>query len=368
MIVYFKRSLVAVLLLVAGTFNAKAQSSGKVSIDIVLSSALHQPGTKLKLYRDWPNRKLIDTGILDSQHQYSFKVSDSMPAVFTLSARKPFLDRTIILEKGVCTIVVNADSQTVVSGGALQSTFENYQKMIKPMEKEWTIIGNRYVKATTLDEKLQAEKENKVYAEKVQLAQVTFIKNNVNNTIGQYLTHNRINIWQDKDLKTLRDAFYPSRKTNLVSDEIEKKILESSRNLLLGMKAPLFTLPAVNGDSISLAQLLKKNKYVLVDFWASWCTPCRATNRNIAPLYTRLKNKGIEIVSVSVDENKTLWKKAIAADQIPWIQLISPLAMKSATVQDYQVKTLPATFLIDQNGVVVKQNLEVKALEQLLLK
>ncbi|WP_316846224.1 TlpA disulfide reductase family protein [Pedobacter psychrodurus] len=367
MIVSLKRSFVVTFItVVAGIVTAKAQSEAQVSMDIEFSSALHQQGAKLKLYREWPKRELIDTGSLDNQNKYTFHLSSSQPAVFTLSARKPFVDRTIILDKGVCKIILNADSQLTVNGGEKQAILENYLKMMKPMEEEWAASGRKYIKAANLEEKLLAEKENQIQAEKVQSARLAFVKKNADNIIGQWLAHHNINLWQDKDLPVLREAFYATRKTNMVSDEIEQKLLLAQGNQFIGKKAPSFSLLSLQGDTVSLAQLLKKNKFVLLDFWASWCTPCRATNRNIAPMYADLKSKGIEVVSVSVDENKDLWKKAVASDAIPWIQVIVPAAMKSATVISYQVKRLPATFLIDQHGIVVKQNIEVKELKNIL--
>lgn len=345
--------------------DANAQLAKKVTMDIVFNSALHPAGTKLKLYREWPKRSLIDTGILDNKHQSILHVTDDLPAVFTLETRKPFLNQTIILEKGTCTVTLAGDSQIVVKGGTLQTSLEQYSKQIKPLEKQWAAAGNKYMKATNLDEKLAAEKENKVLAEEVQSQRIAFIKNNVNNVLGQWLTYHNLNLWQLKDLQTLKRYFLPGRETNHISDGIENRLQAMERNLLVGKKAPAFTLSSINGDSVSLDQLIKKNKYVLLDFWASWCTPCRATNRNIAPLYADLKSKGIEVVSISVDENKELWKKAVQSDKIPWPQLISA-SMKSEAVLNYNVQSLPSTFLIDKDGVIVKQGIEIDQLKKLL--
>ncbi|WP_158275241.1 TlpA disulfide reductase family protein [Pedobacter sp. HMWF019] len=345
--------------------SAKAQQAKKVSMDIEFNSALHPAGTKLKLYREWPKRSLVDTGSLDALHQCKFHVTDSLPAVFTLETRKPFLNQTIILEKGLCSIVLGADAQVLVKGGLLQTRLEQHLQQIKPLEKEWAAAGNQYTKAKDLEEKLIAEKENRVLAEKVQFARMAFIKNNIDNLLGEWLTHHYLYGMQQKDLQMLKNWFSSRGKKNAVSKEIEDKLQILEHNLLLGKKAPLFNLTSITGDAVALDQLIKNNKYVLIDFWASWCTPCRATNRNIAPLYKDLKSRGIEVVSISVDENNELWKKAVKSDQIPWLQLISP-SIKSRTVMDYHVSTLPSTFLIDRDGFVVKQNMEIDDLKKLL--
>nr|WP_199077560.1 TlpA disulfide reductase family protein [Pedobacter sp. ASV19] len=365
---YLKKIVVVMGIITTTAFSllsARAQQAKKVSMDIEFSSALHPAGTKLKLYREWPKRSLVDTGSLGALHRYRFHVTDSLPAVFTLESRKPFLNQTIILEKGICTITLGADSQVLVKGGILQTKLEQHLQRIKPLEKEWAAAGNQYTKAKNLEEKLIAEKENRVLAEKVQFARMAFIKNNVDNPLGEWLTHHNLYSMQQKDLQMLKGWFSLGGKKNTVSKEIEDKLQVLERNLLLGKKAPFFNLTSITGDRVTLEELIGKNKYVLIDFWASWCTPCRATNRNIAPLYKELKSKGIEVVSISVDENNDLWKKAVESDQIPWVQLISP-SIKSGTVVDYHVSTLPSTFLIDQDGFVVKQNVEINDLKKLL--
>ncbi|MBP7557669.1 MAG: TlpA family protein disulfide reductase [Chitinophagaceae bacterium] len=121
-------------------------------------------------------------------------------------------------------------------------------------------------------------------------------------------------------------------------------------------------LPAVNGDSISLASL--KGKVVLLDFWASWCMPCRAANKHLAKLYTKYKPKGFEIFSVSVDEEKSAWKKAITKDKITWLQVNDAAGNMGKTILDWNVSVLPTTFLINKKGDVVAIDLEGKALDE----
>lgn len=121
-------------------------------------------------------------------------------------------------------------------------------------------------------------------------------------------------------------------------------------------------LPAVNGDSISLASL--KGKVVLLDFWASWCMPCRAANKHLTKLYNKYKPEGFEIFSVSVDEEKSAWKKAIAKDKITWLQVNDAAGNMGKTILDWNVAVLPTTFLINKKGDVVAIDLEGKALDE----
>ncbi len=113
-------------------------------------------------------------------------------------------------------------------------------------------------------------------------------------------------------------------------------------------------LPDVNGNKIALSSL--KGKVVLLDFWASWCVPCRAANKHLVKLYAKYKSKGFEIYSVSVDDEKSDWLKAIQKDGITWTQVNQPGSFDSDAMQRWRVDGLPQTFLIDKNGDVVDIN------------
>ena len=122
-------------------------------------------------------------------------------------------------------------------------------------------------------------------------------------------------------------------------------------------------LPTVKGDSITLASL--KGKVILLDFWASWCGPCRSSNKKLVKLYEKYKSQGFEIFGVSLDEEKKDWEKAIAKDKISWTQVIDPRGSWNArTAADWNISVLPTSFLINKKGDVVAMDLEGKELEK----
>lgn len=121
-------------------------------------------------------------------------------------------------------------------------------------------------------------------------------------------------------------------------------------------------LPTVKGDSVTLASL--KGKVILLDFWASWCGPCRMANRQLVKLYSKYKTKGFEIFSVSLDESKKDWQKAIAKDKITWLQVNDPRGWDAKTAANWNIFQLPTTYLINKKGDVVSIDLEGKELEQ----
>ncbi len=122
-------------------------------------------------------------------------------------------------------------------------------------------------------------------------------------------------------------------------------------------------LPTVKGDSITLASL--KGKVVLLDFWASWCIPCRAANKRLVKIYDKYKAKGFEIFSVSLDEDKKDWQKAIIKDKITWLQVNDPRGSWNAkTAADWNISVLPTSFLINKKGDVVAIDPEGRELEK----
>lgn len=139
--------------------------------------------------------------------------------------------------------------------------------------------------------------------------------------------------------------------------------LELAKQLDVGKPAIDFTLQSSEGKQISLASY--KGSYVLLDFWASWCGPCRAENPNLVANYGQYKSKNFQILSVSIDEKKESWLKAIAEDQLPWTQVIDS-GDANAAAKLYHIESIPQNLLIDPNGVIVGRNLRGESLGQKL--
>jgi glutathione peroxidase-family protein len=122
-----------------------------------------------------------------------------------------------------------------------------------------------------------------------------------------------------------------------------------------------FSLPDMKGDSLRLSSM--KGKVFLLDFWASWCGPCRYSNKNLVKLYSKYKQNGFEILSVSLDDNRHEWMKAVNKDKITWLQINDSRGWDARSAAKWQVDAIPASFLIDRNGNVVSINAEKKELE-----
>jgi peroxiredoxin len=131
-----------------------------------------------------------------------------------------------------------------------------------------------------------------------------------------------------------------------------------------GQLAADIALPSVEGDTLRLSSL--KGKVVLLDFWASWCGPCRVSNKSLVKLYSKYKKSGFEILGVSLDDDKGKWENAIKKDNITWLQVNDGGGWEAQTAIKWQIDAIPTSFLIDKEGRLLAMNLEGKELEKAL--
>ncbi|CAN5344042.1 TlpA disulfide reductase family protein [soil metagenome] len=149
-----------------------------------------------------------------------------------------------------------------------------------------------------------------------------------------------------------------------LAKEIAAKVGEATK-IAVGKPAPDFTLKTPTGESIQLSSL--KGQVVLIDFWASWCKPCRAENPNLVRTYEQYKNKGFTIYSISLDKELDAWVNAIKQDNLTWKNHGSNLLFWNCpVVRQYNVNSIPAAFLIDKEGNIIAKNLRGVALDQKL--
>ncbi len=140
--------------------------------------------------------------------------------------------------------------------------------------------------------------------------------------------------------------------------------VSATAQLRPGTMAPEISLPDTKDSIINLSSL--KGKVVLVDFWASWCGPCRAANPSVVKLYNKYKGKGFEVFGVSIDSKKTAWVKAIKQDRIKYTQVNDVAGWYSKVAETWGVNEIPASFLLDKTGKIVAFDAEGTVLDKLV--
>ena len=162
-----------------------------------------------------------------------------------------------------------------------------------------------------------------------------------------------------EEMKALRAKLDASLDETMYVSQIDG-FIKRMKDIQVGAVAPDFTLPDVDGNPVTLSGL--RGKYVLIDFWASWCNPCRKEIPNLKKLYAQYSEKGFEIVSISIDQKKADWEKALKEEGLPWPNFLDETGVAAL----YKVKFVPTMYLINADGVMVGENLRGEALAEKL--
>jgi peroxiredoxin len=162
-------------------------------------------------------------------------------------------------------------------------------------------------------------------------------------------------------LDSLSKGFEKEMPNSKFVKEFKTKLAQYKNIVTVGQAAPEIALNNPEGKPVSLSSL--RGKYVLIDFWASWCGPCRQENPNVVRMYNKFKGKNFEIFGVSLDKSKEKWVEAIQKDELSWVHVSDLQYWQSAGAQAYGVQAIPATFLIDPTGKIIAKNLRGQALE-----
>ncbi|TDN36805.1 AhpC/TSA family protein [Hymenobacter sp. UV11] len=164
---------------------------------------------------------------------------------------------------------------------------------------------------------------------------------------------------------TLLQALAPSLRASPQGQQMQQRLAQRQRTAL-GALAPTFSLPDPSGKLVKLADL--RGQYVLVDFWASWCKPCRAENPHVARAYAAYRDKKFTVISISLDSQsaRAAWLKAIQEDNLTWPQVSDLKGFNTEVTQQYAISSIPQNFLLDPQGRIMAKNLRGDALSQKL--
>jgi len=243
---------------------------------------------------------------------------------------------------------------------------EDFEAKATQMNQEFTVANQK--------QDVAAQQKIQEQFTALQKANVTAVKKLIDemgtSLVSLYAT-NFLNVEEEADfayLSRLAGKFEKEAPhTSYAKDFIKQvKDLEKKRASMptIGKQAPEITLHNPDGKPISLSSL--RGKYVLIDFWASWCGPCRQENPNVVRMYEKYKGKNFEIFGVSLDQDRAKWLAAIEKDKLTWTHVSDLKGWQSAGGKAYEVNSIPVTFLIDKTGKIIAKNLRGQALEQKL--
>ncbi len=253
-----------------------------------------------------------------------------------------------------------------VTGSKVYDEFQNYNQQIGGTMMALTKSANdEYGSGTPAQQKdtafikaIDARFRRKI--DRRTAKQFEFAKNNPNSYFALVALSEAAGVNVDvKKVEPLYKALKAELRNTDMGQELAQRI-DAAGTTAVGMQAPEFTQNDVNGKPLSLSAL--KGKYVLVEFWASWCAPCRAGNPNLVKQYELYKDKGFEIIAVSLDNSKEKWVDAIKADGLPWLHVSDLKGWNNAVGRLYGVRAVPQSFLLDKDGKVIGNTLRDETL------
>ncbi len=373
-----------IAILAAAVMPVAAQAqSGK----FILKGKIGQLNAPAIIYfdRSEGDERILDSAVLKNG-AFSFTGTTADPGLMLLVLSKDGkrienmgqgMDRRIMyLEPGTITVTSATDmAEATISGSKLNTADAEYKKHLQPYEDQMAVINKIWGDATdeqrrdtTLTNSLNL-KFRKALDDKKGLIR-GYVQKNPKSPVAVFALQ-ELSVHNNMDLAELEPLFatLPESARTSVAGKRFAGNMEKKKTIVIGAVAPDFTQNDLNGKPVKLSDF--RGKYVFLDFWASWCGPCRAENPHVVKAYRRFKSSNFVVLSVSLDQpgRKDLWEEAIKKDGLEDFVHVSDLKYwNNAGVKLYGIRGVPANFLIDPQGKIVAKDLRGAALEEALAK
>ncbi|MCX2449657.1 TlpA disulfide reductase family protein [Pedobacter sp. PLR] len=260
----------------------------------------------------------------------------------------------------------DGQSPLTAYGTKAQDEYNAFSKKVGPLQKKLTnILGERNGTKTKRPDSLNTR--YRLVGNQIKDAVKAHVIQFPNSLVSAYIA--KLNL-ENADATTIKSVYDPL--TSTVKESVYGiallQMLQSNELTSIDRILPSFNIPDLKGQLVSLED--SRGSYTLIDFWASWCGPCRMEHPNLIKAYNSYQAKGFKIISISMDTNKALWLKAVNEDKLSWLQLSDLKGMQSETRKKYGITLLPMNFLIDKEGKIIARDLRgmelINKLEEVL--
>jgi thiol-disulfide isomerase/thioredoxin len=309
----------------------------------------------------------IDTTMVENG-LFTFSGATDVPQLYYIFIDGVSGNAPIILENGDIQFKAQKDSLTFADlKGTLQNElFMSYLEESRTLSSMSRSMNDEFRKANAARDTASVMALREEYLELQERAknyELDFVKENPNALISALVLEKFLNAKTIpvKEIDSIFQTFSPEIKSTGPGKRIVE-LLKTAKATAIGNKAPEFSGPNPEGNQLALNDV--KGKITLIDFWAAWCKPCRMENPNIVSVYQKYKDKGLNVVGVSLDRKKEDWLNAIESDGLEWNHISNLQYFQDPIAQMYNVNAIPAAFLLDENGVIIAKDLRGAALEE----
>ena len=321
----------------------------------------------LKMSENGPKGRVTDTAIVSNGY-FEFKGTIEAPEMRILTIDGILGQSALVLESGEITANIFKDSiqKSEIIGGKNNSIFTKYKEGYQNLVTNMTDLRQEYMtnrNNPVIVKELQSK--NLILREKMKNFGLDFLIDNPNSDFSLMLLDGVTGQKGfDVDLaklvlESMSQDLLNKESNKLIVQNIKQKITIASKSdgLNIGSKVPNFSAPTPTGEMITLDEIL--GKVTILDFWASWCKPCRLENPNFVKLYDEYHEKGLEIISVSLDrsDQKQRWIDAIEKDRLSWYNVSNLKFWRDPVAQLYNISSIPATFILDDKGKLIASRL-----------
>jgi peroxiredoxin len=252
-----------------------------------------------------------------------------------------------------------------ITGGKVQNLFYNYEETYKQRYDSMLIVYYKARDEQDPEIKIALEMQADSLYENIGQFQEDFMLEHAESPVAVHLLSR---IQYGRDANELNELFskLDTSLAYMASYQFLDERIEALRKVAVGVTAPDFTQNDPDGNPITFSDIYKAHELTLIDFWASWCGPCRVENPNVVAAFNQFKDKGFTVFGVSLDSDRDRWLKAIADDQLQWQHVSDLKGWDNQFSKAYAVNSIPANFLVNREGTIIATGLREEALLQKL--
>lgn len=306
---------------------------------------------------------LAQAGFTGGKFEMAGSVNSITNANLMIEGQRMRLPVILENEKYTATIQLNNPAETKITGPASQNLYNEYSSILSAARAEQSKLYKSYNEAHQAKDEAKMKEIENLYnkvTEEATAKENEFVKANADSFVGAYVVASKMGGMSYEDLTAAYELLGENAKQTEPAQMVKERI-EKLAAVAVGQVAPDFTLNTPEGKPLSMHSI--KAKVKVIDFWASWCGPCRGENPNVVAMYKKYHPKGLEILSVSLDNNKEAWLQAIKDDKLTWNHVSDLKGWDCEAAKLYAVNGIPHLVVLDANNVIVAKDLRGDALK-----